>query len=312
MLSALSRSLFHALAASPPLERLASRYGMARDGFARRFVAGESVDEAIAASRALQDQGFHLTLDQLGEHVATLDEADAASRAYVRTVGSIVESGIERNLSVKLSQLGLHLDRAVCTDNLRRILMSAAPAGFFVRVDMEESPTVDTTLAIVETLRGQGYDALGVVLQAALRRTEQDLGRMLELGVRVRLVKGAYREPKAVAYQKKAEVDAAYERLMRRLLVEGDRPAIATHDAVLIERARQLAASRGLPAERFEFQMLYGVRRDLQAALLAQGYRVRVYVPFGRQWFPYYMRRLGERPANVGFLLGSLVRERLS
>ncbi len=310
MLDALSKAAFDALGGSQPLERLASRYGMAPGGFARRFVAGETVDEAIDAARALQAKGCHLTLDQLGERVSTLDEADAASRTYVRTAAAVVASGIERNLSVRLSQLGLHLDRAVCTDNLRRILMSAAPEGFFVRVDMEESSTVDTTLAIVETLRDQGYRDVGVALQAALHRSEEDLGRMLELGVRVRLVKGAYKEPKPVAHQRKADVDAAYERMMRRLLTEGDRPAIATHDAVLIERTRQFAASRGIGADRFEFQMLYGIRRDLQAALLTQGCRVRVCVPFGRQWFPYYMRRLGERPGNVTFVLRSLLRDR--
>jgi proline dehydrogenase len=306
----LSKALFHALAASRPLERLASRYGMAPGGFARRFVAGETVQEAIEVGRALQASGFLLTLDQLGERVSTLDEADAASRAYVRTAAEVVASGIERNISVKLSQLGLHLDRAVCTDNLRRILMSAAPQGFFVRVDMEESSTVDTTLDIVATLREQGYRELGVVLQSALFRSEQDLARMLELGVRVRLVKGAYREPKSVAYQKKRDVDAAYERMMRRLLAEGNYPALATHDPLLIERARQFASSRGIGLDRFEFQMLYGVRRDLQTSLLSEGCRVRIYLPFGREWFPYYMRRLGERPANVGFVVRSLLRER--
>lgn len=310
MIGAISKAVFHALAASRPVERAASRYGMTPGGFARRFVAGESVDEAIEAARALQARGFLVTLDQLGEHASTLEEADAASRVLLRTLAAIVESGIERNLSVTLSPLGLPLDRAVCTDNLRRVLMSAAPAGFFVRVDMEESSTVDTTLAIVHTLREQGYTDLGVVLQAALKRSEQDLARLLELGVRVRLVKGAYQEPKSVAHRKKADVDAAFERMMRRLLVEGDRPAIATHDSVLIERTRQFAASRGIGPERFEFQMLYGVRRDLQAALLAQDCRVRVYVPFGGQWFPYFMRRLGERPANIGFILRSLIRER--
>lgn len=306
----LSKALFHALAASRPLERLASRYGMAPGGFARRFVAGETVQEAIEVGRALQASGFLLTLDQLGERVSTLDEADAASRAYVRTAAEVVASGIERNISVKLSQLGLHLDRAVCADNLRRILMSAAPQGFFVRVDMEESSTVDTTLDIVATLREQGYRELGVVLQSALFRSEQDLARMLELGVRVRLVKGAYREPKSVAYQKKRDVDAAYERMMRRLLAEGNYPALATHDPLLIERARQFASSRGIGLDRFEFQMLYGVRRDLQTSLLSEGCRVRIYLPFGREWFPYYMRRLGERPANVGFVVRSLLRER--
>jgi proline dehydrogenase len=310
MLDALSKAFFHALAGSRPLERAASRYGMRPGGFARRFIAGETVEEAIEAARVLQARGFRLTLDQLGESVSTLDEADAASRVYVRTVAAVVESGIERNLSVKLSQLGLHLDRAVCTDNLRRILMAGAREGFFVRVDMEESSTVDTTLAIVRTLWDQAFRNLGVVLQSALYRSEKDLDCMIELGVRVRLVKGAYKEPKSVAHQKKADVDTAYARMMERLLLEGNHPALATHDPLLIDRAKRFAAARGIGPDRFEFQMLYGVRRDLQAALVAEGYGVRLYVPFGRQWFPYYMRRLGERPANVGFVLRSLVRER--
>ena len=310
MLDALSRGFVLTLAGSRPLERLASRCGMAPRGFARRFVAGETVEEAIEAARALQAKGFHLTLDQLGEGVSTLDEADAASRVYVRTAAAMVEAGIERNLSLKLSQLGLLLDPAVCTDNLRRVLMAAARDDFFVRVDMEDSSTVETTLGIVATLWEQGFRNLGVVLQAALHRSERDLARMIEMGVRVRLVKGAYKEPKAVAHQKKADVDAAYARMAERLLVEGTQPAIATHDAALLERAKRHAGARGIAADRFEFQMLYGVRRDLQAALVAEGFRVRLYVPFGREWFPYFMRRLGERPANVGFVLRSLIRDR--
>ncbi|HSK08146.1 MAG TPA: proline dehydrogenase family protein [Vicinamibacterales bacterium] len=311
MFDALSKTFFHTLAASSTLERLASRYGMAkRESFARRFVAGDTVREAIEAARELQARGMLLTLDQLGESVSSLDEADAASRVYLQTIAAIVASGIERNISLKLSQLGLNLDRAVCTDNLRRILMPAARERFFVRVDMEDSPTVQTTLDIVATLWDQDFHNIGVVLQSALYRSEDDLRRMNEKGVRVRLVKGAYKEPRAVAYQKKADVDAAYARLMERLLAEGTYPALATHDPELIERAKRFAAARGIGADRFEFQMLYGVRRDLQSALVAEGYRVRVYVPFGTHWFPYYMRRLGERPANVAFVLKSLLKER--
>jgi len=311
MLDAIPRALFHAAAGSRTLERLASRYGMARPGsFARRFVAGESVDEAIEAARALQSRGFALTLDQLGESVTTLDEADRATRVYLETLRRVVASGIERNLSLKLSQLGLDIDRAICTDNLRRILGPAGREQFFVRLDMEASPTVQATLDIFTTLWQQDYRHIGVVLQAALHRSEDDLARLNAMGARVRLVKGAYKEPKAVAHQRKADVDAAYARMMERLLREGTYPAIATHDPALIERAKRYAAAQGIAADRFEFQMLYGVRRDLQAALVSGGFRVRVYLPFGQQWFPYFMRRLGERPANVGFVLRSLVQER--
>jgi proline dehydrogenase len=229
---------------------------------------------------------------------------------YLETLRAVVASGIERNLSLKLSQLGLDIDPAVCTDNLRRILGPAGRDGFFVRIDMEASPTVQATLGIFTTLWRQDYRNVGVVLQAALHRSEEDLPRLNALGARVRLVKGAYKEPKAVAHQKKADVDAAYGRMMERLLDEGTYPALATHDPVLIGRARRYAATRGITAERFEFQMLYGVRRDLQADLLAEGYRVRIYLPFGQRWYPYFMRRLGERPANVGFVLRSVLRER--
>ncbi|RPJ83359.1 MAG: proline dehydrogenase [Acidobacteria bacterium] len=311
MLDAIPKAFFHALARSHRLERLASRYGMSKPGsFGRRFIAGESIAEAIEAARALQAKGMLITLDQLGESVGTLEEAESASRIYVETIARIVESGIERNISIKLSQLGLGLDRAICTDNLRRILAPAGREGFFVRLDMEDSPTVQSTLDILTTLWQQEYRNVGVVLQAALYRSEEDLRRMNEMGARVRLVKGAYKEPAAAAHQKKADVDAAYRRMAESLLSNGTYPALATHDPALIEDARRYAASQGIGPDRFEFQMLYGVRRDLQASLVADGYRVRVYVPFGRQWFPYYMRRLGERPANVAFILKSMLRER--
>lgn len=306
-----AKALFFALSRSSTLKRLASRYGMASpESFARRFIAGETIEEAIEAARTLQARGLHLTLDYLGESVRTNAEADAATREYVRLIDVILASGIERNLSLKLTQLGVDIDRATCVDNLRRILEPAQRHGFFVRLDMENSPYTDVTLDVFETLWNQQYRNMGVALQSYLHRTEADVRRVNALGARVRLVKGAYKEPPSTAYQDKAEVDAAYVRLMRLLLDEGHYPAIATHDEALIAQARAYAAERGITADRYEFQMLYGIRRDLQASLVAAGYRMRVYVPFGRQWFPYFMRRLGERPANVGFVLRALLSER--
>jgi proline dehydrogenase len=305
-----SKAFFYALSRSQLLKRLAFRYGMAGDtSFARRFIAGETIEEAIAAAQALQQRGMLITLDYLGESVRSTEEATAATREYVRLLDVIVSSGIERNISLKLTQLGIDVDRATCVDNLRRILEPARGHAFFVRIDMEDSSYTQVTLDVFETLWQQDYRNIGVALQAYLRRTEQDVRRMNELGARVRLVKGAYKEPPAVAYQKKEEVDASYVRLMRLLLDGGVYPAIATHDPAIIEETRAHARTRGYPSDRYEFQMLYGIRRDLQTALVAEGYRMRVYVPFGQQWFPYFMRRLGERPENVGFVLKSLIRE---
>jgi proline dehydrogenase len=279
-----------------------------RGGFARRFIAGETVDEAIAAARAVEAQGFLQTLDYLGESVRSLAEADAATRAYLRIIDAVVPSGIIRNLSLKLTQLGLDVDRASAVDNLRRILDRAE--GFFVRIDMENSPYTDVTLDTFETLWRYGYRHMGVVLQADLYRTEQDIERIIGLGARIRLVKGAYREPRSVAYARKADVDAAFERFTQVLLERGEYPAIATHDPAMIDMARRYAAAHGIAPDRYEFQMLYGIRRDLQQALVADGYRVRVYIPFGRQWFPYFLRRLGERPANVGFVVRGILKDR--
>jgi proline dehydrogenase len=250
-----------------------------------------------------------LTLDYLGESVATLDEASEATREYLRILDAIVASGIERNISLKLTQLGLDVDRATCVDNLRRILDPAQRHGFFVRIDMENSPYTEVTLEIFETLWQQQYRNVGVVLQSYLYRSDADAQRLNALGARVRLVKGAYREPKSAAYQQKSEVDAAFVRIMKLLLDSGHYPAIATHDPAMIEGTKTYARERGTATNRYEFQMLYGVRRDLQTALARQGYGMRVYVPFGREWFPYFMRRLGERPANVAFVLKSLFAE---
>lgn len=310
MLEVASKALFHSVAQIDYVKRLASRYGMSPQGFARRFIAGESVEEAVAAVAPLRDRGLLLTLDYLGESVKSAAEADAATREYIRILGEIVKSGVERNVSLKLTQLGLDVDRATAVDNLRRILEPATEHGFFVRLDMENSPYTDVTLQIFETLWQQGHRNIGVVLQSALMRAEQDLERVLALGARVRLVKGAYMEPKSVAYQKKSDVDEAFVRLMKRMLDDGKYHAIATHDPAMIAATKAHAAEKRYGKDRFEFQMLYGVRRDLQTALVRDGYRVRVYVPFGEQWFPYFMRRLGERPANVGFVLKGILREK--
>jgi len=306
-----AKGIFFALSRSAALKRLASKYGMrSRDSFARRFIAGETVEEAIDTSRRVQSEGLHLTLDYLGESVRTAEEATAATRAYVRLLDVIVAAGIERNISLKLTQLGASIDRATCVDNLRRILDPAGRHDFFVRIDMENSPWTQMTLDIFETLWQQEYRNVGVALQAALYRTERDVQRMNELGARVRLVKGAYKEPESVAYPRKADVDTAFLRLTRLLLDEGTYPAIATHDPAMIDGTLAYAGERGIDKSRFEFQMLYGIRRDLQAKLDGTGYAVRLYMPFGREWFPYFMRRLGERTDNLGFVIRGIVREK--
>lgn len=308
MLDNASKLFFHLLARSSVLKKLAGGYGMRKPtSFARRFIAGETIEEAIEAARIVESRGLMQTLDHLGENVSTLEEAAAATRDYVRIIEAITAAGIGRNVSLKLTQLGLDVDRATAVDNLRTILERAR--DFFIRIDMESSRYTAVTLDIFETLWNQDYRQIGVVLQADLYRTERDIQRIVALGARIRLVKGAYKEPKSIAYQKKSDVDAAFVRLMQYLLVNGNYPAIATHDPAMIERTRTFAVEQNIASDRFEFQMLYGIRRDLQAALLAAGYRVRVYIPFGCEWFPYFMRRLGERPANVSFLLRGLIRE---
>ena len=304
-----SKTFFHLLAQSTMLRRLASRYGMRHPtSFARRFIAGETVDEAIAVARDIEGRGLLHTLDYLGESVSSLQEAEAATRDYLRVIQAVKDAGIIRNLSLKLTQLGLDVDRASAIDNLRKILEHAD--DFFIRIDMESSSYTQVTLDIFETLWNQGHRNIGVVLQADLYRTKADEERISALGARVRLVKGAYRESKDVAYQEKSDVDAQYAALLRSLLERGSYPAIATHDLNMLNVAREHAARLGRSAEEFEFQMLYGIRRDLQQGLVKDGYRVRVYVPFGRQWFPYFMRRLGERPANVGFVLRGVAADR--
>ena len=294
------------------LGRLATRLPIARD-MVSRFVAGQTLDEAVGALERLRDHGFATTVDILGESVASGEAADAAADAYVEALGVLAERGLDRNVSLKLTQMGLAIDQGRCRDNVGRIVTRATELGAFVRIDMEDHATVDRTLATWRAVRPEptARDAAdcGVVIQSALRRSPTDVEGLIAEGARVRLCKGAYQEPASVAHQDRVDVDAAYEQLMTALLTRGTFPALATHDPALIRRATEIATANGIDRERFEFQMLYGIRRDLQEQLLSAGYRVRVYVPFGREWYPYFMRRLAERPANVAFLLRTVVRE---
>jgi proline dehydrogenase len=276
-----------------------------------RFVAGETLAEALVALERLRDAGLRTTVDVLGEAVTSVDEARAAADDYLATLDALAAGGLDRNVSVKLSQMGLAIDADVCRANVERILHRAAEREAFVRIDMEEHATTDATLALWRDLRSvnAGRGDSGVVIQAALRRSPGDVEALIGESARVRLCKGAYVEPASVAFPDKADVDAAYARLMERLLADGAFPAIATHDERLIRRAVEFVRANGIGPDRFEFQMLYGVRRDLQERLVRAGFGVRVYVPYGTQWYPYFMRRLAERPANVAFVLRSVLRE---
>ncbi len=276
-----------------------------------RFVAGETLDEALVALEKLHAAGFRTTVDVLGEAVTSSDAAHAAADEYLATLDALVARGLDRNISVKLSQMGLGLGEAVCRENVARILSHAAEVEAFVRIDMEDHTTTDATLALWRELRplNAGRGDSGVVIQAALRRSPSDLDALVNESARIRLCKGAYVEPAADAFPDKADVDAAYETLMLRLLRDGAFPGLATHDERLLGRAVAFTRAEAIAPDRFEFQMLYGVRRDLQERLLQAGFGVRVYVPFGTQWYPYFMRRLAERPANVAFVVRNLLRE---
>ncbi len=273
----------------------------------KRFVAGSGLEQALEVSRKLNREGIAVTLDVLGESVTTLDEAARARDAYLRTLGAVHEAGIEGNVSLKLTQFGLDLSPQGCRANVEQLVRRAAELGGFVRVDMESSDYTSRTLDLVTALHAQ-YGVVGTVIQAYLHRSRQDVENLCRLGIRVRLCKGAYLEPHSVAFAKKAEVDRNYVELMRILLDTGAYPAIATHDEKMIAATKAHAALRKVPRDGFEFQMLYGIRRDLQRQLVAEGYRLRLYVPFGEAWYPYYMRRLAERPANVFFILRNLFR----
>jgi proline dehydrogenase len=280
--------------------------------FARRFVAGEELDEAIAAARQLSARGITTTLDLLGESVSREADAVAARNQYVAILDRLAatDEGVEVNASLKLTQMGFDIDEELCFRNVAGILDRAKSAGGFVRIDMEGSAYTQRTLDFFADRILEPYGAhCGVVIQSCLRRSAADVERLIAMRARVRLCKGAYLEPPAVAFPDKSEVDRNYVQLMERLLDAGTYPAIATHDERIIEHARRYVQRNRIGEDRFEFQMLYGVRRDLQEKLRAAGHRMRVYVPFGTQWYPYLMRRLAERPANIAFILGNVVRE---
>jgi proline dehydrogenase len=285
------------------------RNGLARK-FASRFVAGETIETAVAAAAELASRGVTSSLDLLGESVREEREAVAARDQYLEMLDRMAATGVEVNVSVKLTQMGLDIDEDLCAANLTRILEKAIAVGGFVRLDMEGSDYTQRTLDFFKARLFERFGAhCGVVIQAMLRRSAADVMDLIALRARVRLCKGAYLEPPTLAFPDKADVDRNYVMLMERLLSEGDYPGIATHDEAILRQALTFVQQNRIGSSRFEFQMLYGVRRDLQDRLRRAGHRMRVYIPFGTQWYPYLMRRLAERPANIAFILGNVVKE---
>lgn len=272
-----------------------------------RFVAGDRLEDALAAATKLAGQGLATTLDRLGENVLTLDEARGAVGSYAETLRALAARGLDPNISVKLTMLGLEIGDDVAYDNMLTLLETARSVAGFVRIDMEGSAYTERTLAIAEALHSQFAGLVGTVIQAYLHRSDRDIERLIDVQMRVRLVKGAYAEPASLALQRPSEVDQAFVRLMERLLEAGQYPAIATHDPALVRATRGFALRMGIDPTRWEFQMLYGVRREAQRALAHEGYGMRIYVPFGADWYPYFARRIAERPANMLFVLRQLM-----
>ncbi|MGD2161985.1 MAG: proline dehydrogenase family protein [Anaerolineales bacterium] len=302
--------------------RIVMNWGVA-SRMASRFIAGDNFEAALEAVRKLNSKGLYATLDHLGENVTNAEEALQATDAYIEVLEKLNQAGVKSNCSLKLTQLGLALDYDLCLSNMRCIARRAAEFGTLVRIDMEDSDTVDRTLKIYNTLRQEGLTNIGVVIQSYLYRSEEDVEALLEHGTHIRLCKGAYNEPPEVAYPHKSDVDENFDRITA-MLIDGSKkhgaessspdgkkppiPAIGTHDPERIEFARKHADRVGLPKEALEFQMLHGIGSDLQLQLVDQGYPVRIYVPYGTEWYPYFMRRLAERPANVWFFLRAFFR----
>jgi len=296
------------LAENESLKKLLVQNGMSK-GFVKRFIAGESLEDACSIAISLQEKNIRVALDLLGENVLTAEEADAATDTYIAMLDFLAKAALVDNyISVKLTALGLDQSQALATANLRLILQAAQEYGpAFVRVDMEGSAYTQQTLEIVRTLHKE-FKNVGMVLQSYLYRTDDDVQQMIADGIPIRLVKGAYNEPAAIAYPKKEDVDAAYLRQMRELLLHGYHTAIASQDEAIIRDAKRFVREQRIPNDQFEFQMLLGIRRDLQEGLASEGYRIRVYVPFGKTWYPYFMRRLAERPSNIRFVLRNLLK----
>ncbi len=274
----------------------------------RRFVAGETLDEAIQATRVLNQRGMHVSLDHLGENVSQAKEARSAAQDFINALTTIKQAGVDANISVKLTALGLDISQELCEQNVCDILKYAQQYPIFVRIDMEGSAYTEQTVDITLRMHKQ-FEHVGTVIQSCLYRSKKDTEQLIAQGVRVRLVKGAYKEPKTIAMQNKSEVDHNYVQLMMMLLQRGNYPAIATHDEAIIKATCKYAREHGISKEAFEFQMLYGIRRDLQEKLVGQGYNMRIYVPYGSQWYPYLMRRMAERPSNLMFVMSNVIRK---
>lgn len=297
------------LSNQPRIFRFVRHNGLAKR-FASRFVAGETLPEALAAAKALNARGITASLDLLGESVTNDREAREARDAYIEILSRIHDQNLNANVSVKLTAMGLDISEDLCVSIMQDVLTRAQQVNSFVRLDMESSAYTERTLRIFYDRLYPSFKAnVGIVLQSYLYRTKDDVLKANDARVRVRICKGAYKEPPTVAFQSKQEVDASYIQCMQELLLRGNYPGIATHDPRIIDATKAFARSSGIDTSRFEFQMLYGVRRDLQEQLVREGYRMRVYVPFGTQWYPYLMRRLAERPANVAFITGSVMAE---
>ncbi len=300
------RALLLRLSESQRLAQWVMRNAASRR-LAQRFVAGKSLEEAVAAARVLNRAGRMVSLDYLGESVASEAEARRAAETYRSIFDRIAAERLDANVSLKLTQLGLDMNASLCEELLENIVALAERYGNFVRIDMEGSAYTQRTIDLCKRMRAKS-PAVGTVLQSYLYRSEQDANDLIRIGCRIRLCKGAYQEPPEVAFPKKADVDANYVKLMKLLLPSGIYHGIATHDPRMIAATEEFVASNGIARDQFEFQMLYGIRTDLQDKLNHQGYRLRVYVPFGQDWFPYFMRRLAERPANLMFFLRNLFR----
>ncbi len=316
------RALFIYLSKARWARRIITGWRVSRRA-AARFVAGDHLEDAIQAVTRLNASGLNASLDHLGESVTNAAEASRAVDEYLVLMDRMCEAGVRAYASLKLSQLGLGLAYQLCLDNFRRVVHKAAECGLFIRIDMEDFATVDRTFQIYEQVRMEGLENVGVVIQSYLYRSEADVRSLTQRGAAIRLCKGAYKEPASVAYPRKADVDASYDRLAR-IMIEASKVAgatpisadgrippkvgIATHDEKRIAAAREYAEEVGLPKPALEFQMLYGIRSELQRTLAAAGYPVRVYVPYGTEWYPYYMRRLAERPANVWFFASNFFR----
>jgi proline dehydrogenase len=273
----------------------------------RRFVAGEVVEDAIEATRALNKENMHVSLDHLGENVSDAKEAMSAAQDYIAILDCVKQASVDANISIKLTALGLDISQELCEQNVCRILEHAQQVPIFVRIDMEGSAYTEQTVDITLRMHKQ-YEHVGTVIQSCMHSSKKDVEQLIAQGVRVRLVKGAYKEPKIVAFQQKSEVDHNFIRLMTMLLQRGNYPAIATHDEAIINATCKFARDNGISKSAFEFQMLYGIRRDLQEKLVNQGYNMRIYVPYGSQWYPYLMRRMAERPANLLFVMSNAIR----